>query len=84
MTREEILEGIRHVFAEHLDIDSGIEPQATFAGDLQLDSLNLLTLVVELENYFKIFFEEGDEEGIESVDGLISLVEKYIYEGRAQ
>ena len=78
MTREKIIKGINHVFAEHLDMDFEIPLKANFITDLQLDSLKLLTLVVELENYFEICFEEGDEEGIETVDQLANLIEKYL------
>lgn len=78
MTREQILQGVRQVFSDYLDIHEGIEPESRFAEDLQLDSLNLLTLVVELENHFEVCFEEGDEQGIATVGGVIDLVAGYL------
>jgi acyl carrier protein len=77
LIREEVLEGIRHVFAEYLEIDSGIEATTSFIEELPLDSLQALTLVVELENHFEVCFEEGDEKGITTVDELIDLIIHY-------
>ena len=76
MTRAEILDGIRGVYAEFLDRTDEVDAGASILADLQLDSLELLTLVVELENYFDIAFDEGDEAGVETVDDLIDLIER--------
>ncbi len=41
---------------------------------LELDSIRMLTLVVELENHFDICLEEGDEEGVETVGDLVAVL----------
>lgn len=74
MKRDEILRGIRHVFKKYLEIDSGIEPETDILHDLQLDSMAMLTLVVELENHFQIELEEGDEQNIRTIDDLLDLI----------
>ena len=74
MTDAQILAGIRAVVAEHLDVDAPIEPATELVADLELDSIELLTLVAELENRFRICFDDGDEEGIVSVADLVRRV----------
>jgi len=74
MKRDDILHGIRHVFQKYLEIESGIDPNTDILHDLQLDSMAMLTLVVELENYFQIELEEGDEQNVRTIDDLIDLI----------
>jgi len=79
VNRSEIFEGIQHVFKEFLGI-SAITPETDIIEDLQLDSVNLLTLIVELENYFHVLFEDGEEENIRTINELILLIERSIKE----
>lgn len=51
-----------------------LAPEARLAEDLGLDSLRLLTLVVELENHFRLTMEEDPEEPPASVGALTDLV----------
>ena len=76
MTDEKIIDGIKSVFVEYLEIETDLEPSTHLTRDLQLDSLQGLTLVVELENHFQIAFNEGDENGVETISDLIELVRK--------
>jgi acyl carrier protein len=73
LNRAAILEGVSRVFDEHLSIREVSESTHLFR-DLELDSLQQLTLVVEIENRFRIRFDEGDESGIETVADLVDLV----------
>lgn len=75
MTQQEILHGVRRVLEEHLQIASAVELETDLFRDLQLDSLKQLTLVVELENRFRIRFDDGDEEGIRTVGDVVGLIE---------
>lgn len=74
MTREEILESVREVIRNHLLIHSPLAPETNLIRDLQLDSLQQLTLVVELENRFRICFDRGQEEGLETVEDVVRLI----------
>lgn len=73
MERDAILQGVSRVFAEHLSIPEVAESTHLFR-DLELDSLQQLTLVVEIENQFRICFDDGDESGIETVSDIVNLV----------
>jgi acyl carrier protein len=86
--REEILHilrGIEEVARRHLDLEylaltdeSGaprvLSPDLRLVEDLALDSIQLLTLAVEVENRFEICMDPEDEEGIETVGDLADVV----------
>ena len=59
--RHRVLDDVKAVLKTHLAIDDVDETTHLFE-DLQLDSVQQLTFVVELENHFEICFDEGDEE----------------------
>lgn len=69
-----LLAGIQQVAREHLDFDGELTPDSDLLGTLALDSVRLLTLVMELENHFDINLEEGDEVGIETVHDLMDVL----------
>ena len=46
--------------------------------DLELDSLKLLTLAVEIENHFRICLDEEDEAAIETVADLVHTIERKV------
>ena len=73
MTNESIMRALTHLVETELGIDSGLTP-----GDLadQLDSVARLTLVVAIEDHFKICFEPEDEEEIHTVEQLVALIGK--------
>jgi acyl carrier protein len=73
MERGAILEGVREVFAEQLKIH-GVTEDTHLLRDLKLDSIQQLTLVVELENRFRVAFGDGDEAGIEKVGDVVELL----------
>ena len=75
MERGAILEGVRQVFAEQLKIH-GVTEDTHLLRDLKLDSIQQLTLVVEIENRFRVAFGDGDEAGIERVGDVVDLLER--------
>jgi acyl carrier protein len=75
MERGAILEGVRQVFADELKIHDLTE-DTHLLRDLKLDSIQQLTLVVELENRFRVAFGDGDEAGIERVGDVVDLLER--------
>jgi len=55
MTRDEVLQRIREHLADELDLDpETIGPDARFKEDLEADSLDLYTLVQELEDTYGV------------------------------
>lgn len=80
MTPEEILRGIEAVAREHLDRQEQLEPGMDLVEDLELDSLLLLTLAVEVENRFRICLSQDDEASIRTVGDLIGVVHRKLSE----
>lgn len=80
MTPEEILQGVEAVAREHLDRHEPLEPAMDLIEDLELDSLLLLTLAVEVENKFRICLDQEDEANIRTVSDLMEIVHRKLTE----
>ena len=76
MKRTQILSGIQTVAENHLEWKGGLREDQELITALRLDSIRLLTLVVEIENHFQICLEEGDEEDLVRVGDLVDLLEE--------
>jgi len=76
VTRDEILQGIEAVARTHLERTDRLSPGLDLIEDLELDSLGLLTLAVEVENQFQICLEQEDEAQIRTVADLMAVVER--------
>jgi len=73
MDRATVLHDVQQVLEEHLRIADVDEATHLFR-DLELDSIQQLTFVVEIENHFKICFDEGDESGIATIGDVVDAV----------
>lgn len=83
MTREEILQGIEEVAREHLDLPARrLRPEQRLAEDLALDSIQRLTLAVEVENRFRVLLDPEDDEAIATVGDLAEVVGRKLREER--
>lgn len=76
MNDVEILAGIREVVRAHFGADAEIASDTPLAEALALDSLRMLTLVAELENRFRVCFEDGDEVGLVTATDLVAVVRR--------
>ena len=75
MTREEVLELIREHLADELQIDPGRVTEAThFRDDLSADSLDLYTLVQELEDTYGIKMSDEEAARIPTVGAAVDFV----------
>ena len=75
MTREEILEAIRAHLADELELDPGrIQESTRFKEDLEADSLDLYTLVQELEDSYGIRIPDEDAARILTVGEAIDYI----------
>lgn len=69
MTEQEIIELVNTTMAEEFELDlTGMFPEKTLFGDLGLDSLDIVDLVIALETAFK--FRIRDEEAIKGIRTL--------------
>ena len=73
MERGRVLADVRRVLEEHLLI-SDVREETDLFRDLELDSVQQLTFIVELENAFEICFDEGDEARIRTIGDVVDIV----------
>ena len=83
MSRVDIESGIRSVAATHLTEVPELDAEARLVEDLDLDSLEILTLSFEIENHFDIILEPDDEQAIVTVGDLADTIERLLAQPRA-
>lgn len=75
MTRDEVLHLIRDHLADELELDpSRIEPETHFRNDLEADSLDLYTLVQELEDSYGVQMSDEQAAQIVTVGQAVDFV----------
>lgn len=80
MTHEKILREIETLAHEHLDIPRGLRPEMNLREGLELDSLQWVTLAIEVENRFRIYLEEEDEAAIQTVGDFVETIHRKLQE----
>jgi acyl carrier protein len=83
MTGEEILTRLRQLLRAQLGYEGPVEPESELAADLGLDSVKLLTLVVELENAFRVALEPEEGETLANVGQVVALIERCLAQREA-
>jgi len=71
---DEVLAEIRRVLRDELGLDRDPRPEDDLVTDLQLDSVGLVTLIVGLEDRFRIALAEEDAASVRTVGDLAALV----------
>ena len=75
MSREEVLNVMRDCAVELLKIDPAkVTEEATFADDLEADSLDVVELVMALEEKLDISIPEEELEGIKTVGEALNVI----------
>ena len=75
MTRDEIFQVIRGHLADELEVDPATISESTrFKEDLEADSLDLYTLVQELEDSYGVKISDEQAAGIRSVGQAVDFV----------
>jgi acyl carrier protein len=75
MTREEVLSLIRNHLADELEIDPSVITEGTrFREDLEADSLDLYTLVQELEDSYGVKMSDEQAAQVLSVGQAVDFV----------
>ena len=75
MTRDEVLSYIRAHLADELQIDpASVQEETRFREDLEADSLDLYTLVQELEDTYGVRMSDEEAAGIKTVGQAVDFV----------
>ncbi len=79
MTREEVLGLIRSHLADELELDPArITEETHFKRDLEADSLDLYTLVQELEDTYGVKMSDEQAAGIQTVRQAVDFVLQHL------
>jgi acyl carrier protein len=79
--RAEVLAVIGRVLRDEVGVSRVVRPQDDLISDLQLDSVGMMTLVVGLEDHFRVALAEEDAAQVHTVGDLAALVAARV-EGR--
>ena len=84
MTRDEVLELIREHLADELELDPArITEETHFRNDLKADSLDLYTLVQELEDTYGVKMSDEEAAQIWTVRAAVDFVLAHLPPSRA-
>jgi len=75
MERDEIMEKVRGVIAEQLNVEEDVVTEdASFVDDLGADSLDIVELVMALEEEFGVSIPDEDAEKIRTVGDAVTFI----------
>ena len=75
INREEALERVRSILVEQLGVDEEqVTEDASFQGDLDADSLDLVELIMKLEDQFGLKISDEDAQKIATVGEAVDYV----------
>ena len=75
INREEALERVRSILVQQLGVDEEqVTEDASFQGDLDADSLDLVELIMELEDQFGLKISDEDAQKIATVGEAVDYV----------
>jgi acyl carrier protein len=75
LDREKVVEEVRSILVEQLGVDpSEVTEQASFQEDLNADSLDLVELIMEMEDRFKVKIPDEEAEKIVTVGNAVDFV----------
>ncbi|EFA74377.1 acyl carrier protein [Cylindrospermopsis raciborskii CENA303] len=79
MSANEIFDKVKKVVATQLSVDADkVVPEASFANDLQADSLDTVELVMALEEEFKVEIPDEAAEKITTVQEAVDYINNQI------
>ena len=79
MTADEVMEKVRDIIAERLDVKrSEVVPSASFIDDLNADSLDIVELVMGIEKDFDIEIPDDEAEKIRTVQDAVDYIVAHV------
>ena len=76
LSEAEIVDQLRMIVRQKLEYEGELRPEMHLVEDLELDSIRLLTLAMEVEDHFRVRIGEEDEAGIDTVGDLVRVVRR--------
>jgi acyl carrier protein len=76
-SEQEILEGLAEIVNEETGLEtSSVELDKSFTDDLDIDSLSMMTIVVNAEEKFGVRIPDDDVKGLSTVGDAVSYISK--------
>ena len=75
---QEILAGLAEIVTEETGIDSdSVQLDKSFTEDLDIDSLSMMTIVVEAEDKFGVKIPDEEVKNLKTVGDAVSYIESH-------
>ncbi len=81
-TETDVLAAIREIAATELQIAREILPSHELIGDLELDSITLVTMLASIENRFRVMLPPAGSETLRTVRDIVEQVVQRAREDR--
>ncbi len=78
VTEAEILDGVLDVARTHLNWTGPVSRDMPLVETFNLDSLRQLTLVIEVENRFRVRLDDQDEASLGTVGDLLDVIRRKV------
>jgi len=76
-SEQEILAGLAEIVNEETGIDTGdVQPEKSFTDDLDIDSLSMMTIVVNAEEKFGVKIPDDEVKNLTTVNDAVSFIAK--------
>jgi acyl carrier protein len=76
-SEQEILEGLAEIVNEETGIPTGdVQPDKSFTDDLDIDSLSMMTIVVNAEEQFGVRIPDDEVKNLKTVGDAVSYIAK--------
>ncbi len=77
MSDQEILSGLAEIVNEETGIPAGdVQADKGFTDDLDIDSLSMMTIVVNAEEKFGVRIPDDDVKGLRTVGDAVNYIQK--------
>ncbi len=74
----EITDQVIAIVSEKLGVEKDkVKPETSFVGDLGADSLDMVELLMNLEDSFKLTIPDEDAEGIKTVGDAVKYIQEH-------
>ncbi|MCA0337113.1 MAG: acyl carrier protein [Actinobacteria bacterium] len=76
-SEQEILEGLADIVNEETGIDQGdVQADKSFTDDLDIDSLSMMTIVVNAEEKFGVRIPDDEVKNLKTVGDAVAFIQK--------
>ena len=75
-SEQEILEGLAEIVNEETGIETDqVEPDKSFTDDLDIDSLSMMTIVVNAEEKFYVTIPDEEVKNLKTVEDAVNFID---------